>query len=262
MSGQFSKDYLKQHFGGIQAFLDLVAEGEFHPRFRLPEKLLRGHTYSAHHNWIHYYRHDPRELIRDAAIEVIEILRVVTRNEDSEIVQNPPGDLEKTLSIFRSIPDWGVLSELLSDRFRPVIMRARCIIVIAVCYLQYKCMTEELIQRAINRNEEAALSLIKLDPAFLTQDFVQDLIVDAEVSRNDGFFQRLRNALRPDADFWTLKAKRKFISLFLLYHMGDFAYRSDEDWADFLIPFGFEAYYDLENVRRDRHRYGLKQIQR
>ena len=71
----------------------------------------------------------------------------------------------------------------------------------------------------------------------------------------------LVDELEPDPKFWSLKGKRNHYMFLTLYMLDDYAKRDDEAWANFFACHDIANYSDVNNVRMQRNRYNLRQIE-
>ncbi len=257
MDSQFTDDQLKAQFLTMLSGFDAIEEGKSHPKFRLSERYLRPALSWSRERWIDWYETEPTELVRELALDCLSIIGVGKddlKGEPNEIVEMMT---DKLRQLARINVDPETVLDLLSDRLAVVIVKYRCLLVMLVSQLRFKTPLHETIELAKKGSSQATLDLVKLDHTFLSASYVTRQIRAAELTGDHAYFGLLSSALKPDPAFWRLKRKRRYFALWTLSQVGDFAYRSDQEWSDFLEPLGFPSWEDSEVVRKARENYGF-----
>ncbi len=155
-----------------------------------------------------------------------------------------------------------LMSEDIKLRAAQVILASRCFQISNVCWFQYKAPISALIQSAREGSADSFLCLVKLDSTFLYSDYGRQMVIQAELRDDHDFKRGLVDALEPDPKFWSLEGKRNHYVFLTLFSLGDYADRSDREWADFLAAHDFEQYCEVNNVRMQRNRYNLTRLKR
>ena len=213
--------------------------------------------------WLHFYEVEPWSLIRFvfAGSEAAFGMETLSEKASPEAITQLVDKLSAAVAGSNVVNE-----EAISDSMKlvavPLTLINRCFRVFLVCQLQYKVPIQQIISEARAGSREAFLDLVKLDSTFLLSDFGSKFLVEAELRQDHQFRLDLADVLNPDPVFWSLKGKRKPYALLTLWMLDDLAYRTDREWAEFLVQHGFHDWADPGNVRRARERYNLPKLKR
>jgi len=257
MSGQPDEQLQHDQFRSLLQLFELVAKGKLNPRFRFPENLLNAHGSTGGKSWLDLYDLSFEQLSYKAFEGMLQVsgssLEAMRRGERPKLQTI----LENIDSAVDEHTKREIVTEFAINRFVPLALSCRCLLIMAVSQLKFKKPMSMIIDNARSGEAGAIFDLVKLDHSFLSADFIQESILRAELARDDWFFEQLAKSLKPDPAFWSLKRKRRYFAMWLLHHVGGYAGKSDQEWADILAPLGFDKWDDPEVVRKAREYHGF-----
>ena len=103
----------------------------------------------------------------------------------------------------------------------------------------------EAVKAAHSGDKEAFITLVELDSSFLTADFGQRMIREAELAQDQEFQRKLSIALDPYKKPRTRERQRNRYALEAIIQLG-LSRRKYKQWCDFLVQRGFANYADEE----------------
>ncbi len=252
----YTEEQLHECLENILNAFDYFSRNAINIKFNVPEILVNVHKYNVSNNWLKLYEVDVAQLVYETIQVAFNAIGAVLKPDSEKIELRNPLILSTLFSLMEADKENDKIFELYADRFVPVFVSARCIVVIVVCQLQYKESIQSLISNARSGDLDSIFKLVKLDHTFLNSDFTSKIICDSELKNDSWIMESLAKALKPDRNFWLLKRKRNYIACLFLHYLYDYGYRTNKQWSEFLARH-IRNYADPENVRRARERFGL-----
>lgn len=258
-----SERELHRIFKMMMERFDNDPEADLSPKIDYADQFLNLYRLQGSPPWLRFYELDPCQLTRFMLQGMEEAIGLEPLSEEVTPAELT-GIIDKLLLALKGESE--VDPDLISDNVRllaiPLMLVSRCLQVIHVCQLQYKQPIQILIVEAAACDVDAFLDLVKLDSSFLYTPYGRRMVLEAELKNDLQFKMNLTDVLEPDPKFWSWKGKRKQYAMLMLFALGDFAYRTNSEWADFLSQHGFSDWADSENVRKARDRYGLSRLKK
>ena len=245
-------------FNSLMELFDRDPEADLTPKIDDIEPFPALYGFQGCTSWLRMYELDPWELIRilfcgsEAAFGLSPLPEMPTSEKVTQLLDG----------FSKAVDDPKLVSpELIDDSVKlkavQLVLASRCLRVGYVCLLQYKVSISTLIQNAREGDVDSFLCLVRLDSTFLYTKYGRAIVLEAELRNDFEFKMDLADALEPDPKFCSLIGKRNHYMFLTLWMLGDYANRSDNDWADFFALEDIETYSDTTNVRMQRKRYNL-----
>jgi hypothetical protein len=257
MSGQLNDDKVRREFKSALQVLDWIYKKKIQLPFPLTADLLDAYTRLGHPTWFELYEFDAESLFTRITTDLGELIGVTEESLSKTGFQIDTRAIDELKDQLKTGSTGKILGSLFVEKMVRPFIDLRCALIMMVGYIHFREPVRAIVKKARVGDTEAVLRLVKLDHGLLFADYVEKVVLKAELSNDKRFARLLATALRPDPEFWSLKGQRKFCAMWILYHLDNYSRRSDSDWALILGENDFLSYTDPENVRRARARYGL-----